>query len=76
MSFFNWKIFTFKASACRIDPKKTYTSGIEPAGSLHKRTSLHNPSLSKQRTDSSLIRSPLNSLNPLYNSYVNTRKNW
>jgi hypothetical protein len=76
MSFFNWKIFTFKTSAHRIDPLKTSISGIKPAGSLHKRSTLHNPSISRRQTGFSLISSPINPLSPQYNSYVNTWKKW
>jgi len=82
MQFLNWKRFIFKSPFTSrkrsggIDAGKSSHSGIEPAGSLHKRSSLHSASPFKRQTDFSLIRSPLNPLNPRYNSYFNSRKSW
>ena len=74
MALFKWIKFTFNAPCAsrhrnrKVDLGKNSHSGMEAAGSLHKRSSLHSASPFKGQTDFSLIRSPLNPLNPRYNS--------
>lgn len=82
MAFFKWIKFTFNTPCAsrhrnrKVDLGKNSHSGMEAAGSLHKRNSLHNPPSLNHRRSSSLFSSPLNPLSPRYSSYFSSRKNW
>lgn len=82
MAFFNWKRFIFNYSSHsnnqnhKVDIAKNSHTGMDTAGALHKRSSLHNPSPSNHHRNTSLFSSPLNPLSSQYNSYFSSRKNW
>jgi hypothetical protein len=80
MTFLNWKRFIFKSS---FTPRSSSSeisigksSGMEPAGSIHKRTNLHSTSSFKRPTDLNSHRSPLNPVSSQYNLYRNAHKKW
>lgn len=82
MSFLNWKRFIIKSFASRtrdygIDLGKSFHTGINAAGSFHKRNSLHSASpINHHKTSSLFSSSPLSPLSPRHNLYFSSRKTW